>query len=99
LTFLATGNWSLLGLVGSISKFLLEAFSPPLVVHIVLLSQDSTFRISEDDISAFIDGLFDTGDCEWTCDSYGEGERREGVSRLAIPVRELIICHPSFDES
>jgi hypothetical protein len=82
-------------LIGSISKFLSEAFSPPLVVHIVLLSQDPTFRIGEDDISAFIDGLFDKGDCEWTCDSYGEGKRREGVSRLAIPVRDLVYM-PSF---
>jgi hypothetical protein len=90
LTFLATGNWSLVSLIGSISKFLLDAFSPPLIVHIVLLSQDSTFRIGEDDISDLIDGLFDKGDCEWICDSYGEGKRREGVARLAIPVRDLV---------
>jgi hypothetical protein len=88
--FLATRNWSLINLTPSVFNFLIQAFSPPITVCIVLLSQDSTFRMGEDDIDAFIKGLFHDRDCEWLCDRYEVGKRREGVSRSAIDV-----CHLS----
>ncbi|PVH94807.1 hypothetical protein DM02DRAFT_601905 [Periconia macrospinosa] len=86
MAFQATGIWSLIGLGAFTSKLLIAAFSQPLMVRIVFLSQDSTFRMGEGDINASIKGLFHDGECEWLCDRYQLGKRQEGISRSAIHV-------------
>ncbi|KAH6684011.1 hypothetical protein B0J14DRAFT_2627 [Halenospora varia] len=86
MAFLATGDWSLIRLGASVFSFFMSAFSPSLMVHIVLLNQDSSFRMGEDDINAFIRDLFHDGDCEWSCNRCKLGDRLEGVSRSSIHV-------------